>query len=151
MATVLVLARPARADEEPPVRLRYPPSSVRTPVLAGGIVVAGGAYAAGAACASTWDDVPGAGVLLVPVVGPWISLAELGCAPDDPGCDAALVLRTVLTVLDGLAQAGGLGLALEGAFMTTEAVETDPSEKAGLTPAPLLGPHFAGVGLLGRF
>ena len=67
-------------DDEP-LLMRHPPSSVRVPLVIGGLGATGVAYGVSALAATTWSDVPGADALLVPVVGPWISLAQNGCAP----------------------------------------------------------------------
>jgi hypothetical protein len=144
---------------EAPEMLRYPPSSVRAALLGVGFGLTAASYGAGMACGFGWDDVPGADALKVPVVGPWIALGQSGCAPDQDECDAMLVLRTILTVLDGLGQIGGLGLAAEGLFMTTEAEATVPASKAAseaalaprLLPAPFVTGDALGASLLGRF
>ncbi len=134
-----------RADDDV---MRYPPSSVRIGLIAGGLGLTLGAYGLSALMAATFDDVPGATALYIPVAGPWISLAQNDCAPDDPDCGAILVLRGILLVIDGLAQAGGLGIAGEGLFMTTEA--SGPADSAILV-APTVGPHSAGIGVGGTF
>jgi hypothetical protein len=119
-------------------------------------------YAAGMISGFVWNDVPGADALKVPVVGPWIALGQSGCAPDQDSCGGMLALRTILTTLDGLVQLGGLGLAAEGIFMTTEAdAEASPSAASSaqasappvleLGVAPVVGPSVAGVSVTGRF
>jgi hypothetical protein len=129
--------------------LRYPPSSARVGLIVGGLSLTAVAYGLTALVATTWDDVPGADAMLVPVAGPWIALAQLGCSADDPDCGAILVLRAILLVIDGFAQAGGLGVAGEGLFMTTEADAPPPAASWHLTPN--VGPHHAGVGVIGTF
>jgi hypothetical protein len=57
--------------------------------------------------------------LRYPVVGPWMSLAHDGCAIDDSCNTIWLIARGVLEAFDGLGQAGGLAIALEGIFMPT--------------------------------
>jgi hypothetical protein len=131
--------------------MRYPPSSVRLPLIIGGSVVTLAAYGLTVASALTWDDVPGADAMLVPVVGPWIALAQNDCAPDDPDCGAILWVRGILLVIDGIAQAGGLGLIGEGIFMTTEADAPDEETKTSWTVAPIVTPTMQGFGVTGTF
>jgi len=131
-----------------PIVVRHPPSSVRLPLVLGGLGITAAAYGASALAATTWDDVPGADAMLVPVAGPWISLAQNDCAPDDPDCGAILYLRGILLVLDGLVQLGGLGIAAEGFFMTTEA--TAPPKKASWQLTPIVSaPSATGLGMTG--
>ena len=135
--------------------MRYPPSSVRVPLIIGGAFVTLASYGITVASALTWDDVPGADSLLIPVVGPWVALAQNDCAPEDNGdCTAIKVVRYILYIVDGIAQAGGLGLIGEGIFMTTEA-DAPPGEKkkAGwsIAPTPIITPRQTGVGFVGTF
>lgn len=139
--------------------MRYPPSSVRVGLIAGGLSLTAGTYLAAFLSGTVWDDVPGADALKVPVVGPWVALAQSGCGPGQDSCAAELVLRTILTVLDGLAQVGGVGIAAEGIFMTTEAegpdavAEGSSDGRSGLqiSAVPFIAPEAAGIGLYGRF
>ena len=100
-----------------------------------------------------WPEVPGADHMLIPVVGPWVALAQSGCAENDTdGCTAPLVFRTILLVLDGLVQGGGVGLVGEGLFMTTEATgpEAGP-DAAQWHVVPDVGPTHTGIGVVGTF
>jgi hypothetical protein len=151
-------AADTRGEEEPnpdEEQVRYPPSSVRLPLILGGAFVTAASYGITLACALAWDDVPGADMMLVPIAGPWIALGMSGCAEDDPDCGAILYIRGALLVLDGIAQAAGLGLVGEGLFMTTEAVEAAPKKKAARagswTLAPIVTPTQTGLGVLGSF
>ena len=144
-------ARPAAATA-----MRYPPTRTRVPIIAGGLGLTAAAYGLSAGSAAGWPDVPGADMLYVPVVGPWLALGESGCSPDDPGCDAILYLRGVLYVLDGLAQLGGVAIAAEGILMTTEAdaaprARLDANRGATVSFAPLMTAHTAGVSFAGTF
>jgi hypothetical protein len=151
------------AGESPGTAMvRYPPSSVRVALIAGGLGMTAAVYAAGMISGFVWSDVPGADALKVPVVGPWIALGQSGCPPDEDTCAGMLALRTILTTLDGLVQLGGLGIAAEGIFMTTEGdAEASPgaasSGQAAAPPAlqlgvaPMVGPSVAGVSVTGRF
>lgn len=148
----------ARADEpvEPlataPAReTPLPPSSVRLKLGLGGIAVAGGAYAMSYAMASNFPEVPGMTGLKVPIVGPWIALAQSGCAADDPDCGAKVVLRGFLFVIDGLAQIGGLGLIAEGVLMKTDASAPAKASAFTIRPTPLVTGNVTGLGFVGSF
>ncbi|MBW2455392.1 MAG: hypothetical protein JRI68_12810 [Deltaproteobacteria bacterium] len=129
--------------------MRYPPSSVRFGLIGGGLVALGVPYGIGALCAEAWPEVPGSDWLYAPVIGPWVAFAQNDCAPDDEGCGAIMVLRGILYVVSGVAQAGGVGLVGEGLFMTTEAEETAP--EASWTVLPMASPEHAGLGIFGTF
>jgi len=135
---------------------RYPPSSVRPKLIAGGLGLTAAAYGIGAGAAASWPEVPGSERLYIPIAGPWLALAEGGCPSDNPDCDASLALRSILLVLSGLSQAGGLAVVAEGVFMTTEA-EAPPTTTAlnwHLSPISLPSATRTpamGLGLSGTF
>ncbi|HSN99275.1 MAG TPA: hypothetical protein VLS89_13360 [Candidatus Nanopelagicales bacterium] len=144
-------AQEAAQDELPQ---RYPPSSVRPKLIAGGILVTGVAYGAGFLAASTWPDAPGASELKIPVVGPWMALANNGCAADDPGCGFPLYFRGILTAIGGLVQLGGLAIVGEGIFMTTEArpqPRAARSQAITVMPVPMVTGQSGGFGVVGQF
>jgi hypothetical protein len=155
-------AVPARAQEaappdEPEVVLpkRYPPTSVRWKLVGGGVALTGLAYGGAFLCASNWPEAPGSDALKVPVVGPWIALGQSGCAEDDPDCGFTAYFRGFLTIVDGILQAGGLGIAGEGLFMTTEAEQraapTTARSEVVVRPMPIVTPHTTGLGVVGTF
>ena len=134
--------------------LRYPPSSARIGLILGGLGLTAAAYGITALVATTWNDVPGADSLYIPVAGPWIALFQSGCAPDDPDCGAILAFRGIMYVLDGLIQAGGVGIAGEGVFMITESDEAGPDEAntaVNWNVTPLITEHTTGLGVYGTF
>lgn len=147
---------PAQADELP---MRYPPSSVRWKLVAGGGGIFAGSYGIGAAFSAAFPEVPGSEAMYIPVAGPWIALGQSGCATDDPGCEAMPIVRGVLYVLDGFIQAGGLAIAGEGIFGTTESAApttTGARERSRLgeitvTPVPVVTRDRTGLGLAGTF
>ena len=148
---------PAGGDSSspPPIR-RYPPSSVRVKLVGGGLVLSGLAYGGAYLCASTWPDAPGADQLKIPVIGPWMALGKTGCAADDPDCGFAMYFRAILTVLDGVIQAGGIGIAGEGVFMTTEASGAKPSKKTEaarivVRPVPVVTGRSTDLGVISVF
>jgi hypothetical protein len=143
----------ARAEETPPAP-RYPPSSVRPKLVAGGLALTASTYGVSLLCASTWPEVPGSDATKIPVAGPWIALAQNDCAADDPDCGFTLYFRGFLLILSGFAQAGGLGIAGEGLFMTTEAQRPTTERAASsveVRPVPIVTEHATGLGLTGSF
>jgi hypothetical protein len=157
---------PARADEpERPLVHNpeaYPPSSAQTRLLLLGTAVLAGWYVAAVIPSYSFPHAQGARELRYPVVGPWMSLAESKCETGNPHCDSTVmvVIRAVLTALDGVGQAGGLALAVEGAFMRTAPTsrtvaapkQRKPSARWEVRPVPLLSNRGeVGVGLAGRF
>jgi hypothetical protein len=143
----------ASAQATPEVR-RYPPSSVRLKLIAGGVGLTGLAYGASYLCAANWNDVPGSDQLKIPVIGPWMALAKNDCAPDDPDCGFILYFRGILEVLDGVIQAGGLGVAGEGIFMTTESTSKKPEPRDAaivVRPVPVVTGHTTGAAIVGTF
>jgi len=91
-----------------------------------------------------------------------MALAATGCPDHDPNCPTfTVVIRAVLTALDGIAQAGGVGVALESAFMPTKrrrdtaATETGPwrpPKPRRVRAVPFTGGRdTVGIGIVGRF
>lgn len=143
----------ALEDEE---MMRYPPSSVRLGLIAGGTAVLGIPYGLSAMSAALWPEVPGSKWLYVPIIGPWGALATNGCSPpeepqlEEISCTAIFWVRNVLYVLDGIAQAGGAGIIGEGVFMTTEA-DAPAEPKASFLVVPSLSPSHTGLSIIGQF
>jgi len=129
---------------------RYPPSSVRLPLILGGIGFSAAAYGASALSAYGWPDAPGVRSLNIPIAGPWLALANNRCPDNEPDCGAILYLRGALEVVSGLAQLGGLGIALEGLVGTTEATADAPTA-ARVTVMPSLSPSLAALHVQGTF
>jgi hypothetical protein len=121
VASISAFAPRASAEDEPEVR--YPPSSVRIPVILAGVGVFGAAYGLGVASSREAPDVPGAKALAVPLAGPWIALAQNGCSTSNPDCGGLLYLRGALLVFEGIVQIAGTGLVIEGIVMKTEAAK----------------------------
>lgn len=132
---------------------RYPPSSVRPKIIVAGIAVTGLAYGGALLGAALAPDLPGMDDMRIPIVGPWISLAQMDCPADEEDCSAELVLRGILTVADGLMQIGGLAIVGEGIFMTTEAVASaEPKPQAfTIRAAPIVTGSMTGIGITGTF
>ncbi len=168
------------AGREPPVREyvvdeNLPPSSTRWKLVLGGVATTAAFYAMAQPFSYAWPDAPGGYDLRVPVLGPWMALAETGCAADNPGCSKVwYVTRAILTALDGLGQAGGVAIAFEGVFLPTSdrvappsapgiphrrSTDPDPQRKAPsepekifLRPTPIpVGQVGIGIGVFGVF
>ncbi len=97
-------------------------------------MVTGVFYGAAAGASVAWPDSPGASALLIPVAGPWMKVFQTGCPDDDPNCSSFLMVTgAILAGLDGLGQAGGVGLMLEGLFLPTR-LPSEPADTASLKP-----------------
>jgi hypothetical protein len=165
----LMVAHPAQADE--PVRPEtfdpgdYPPPSARVGLLLGGLGATAGWYGAALGFSYLWPDAPGADDLRIPVAGPWMALADTGCADDDPGCSKFIVvIRAILTTLDAVGQTGGVAVAGEALFLPTAEpaparkdlppLRLPPRQEQGfkLRPVPVLaGRDGVGLGVMGTF
>ena len=148
---------PTRDDLTDPTLL--PPAGAPTRLVLTGAAISVGWYAAGTGMSFLFPDAPGAKDLRIPVAGPWMALADTGCADNDPGCSGFTVaIRAILTVMDGVGQIGGLLLVGEGLFLPSSgAAAPRPRKKAAVfrptqvRPTPMVGRHSVGLGLSGRF
>jgi hypothetical protein len=163
----LSVSAPAAADE--PVRPvasgpeRFPSEGARWGLLGLGAASTAFWYGGAVALSYAWPSAPQADALRLPVAGPWMALAATGCPADDPGCSVyVVVLRAVLTGLDGVGQVGGLALMAEALLMPTSgpagqakaATRARPAPKRvafDVHPMPLVGNDSIGVGLQGHF
>lgn len=167
---LVAVAPVAEAQVVPPPQYiatdTHPPSSVRWKLVLGGVATTAGFYAIAQPFSYAWPDAPGARDLRVPVAGPWMAIANNGCAADDPDCSRFWVwTRGIVTALDGLGQAGGLLIALEGIFLHSaedepvtpgstpkdkppgqEPTEEPPPRNLFIAPTPI-GVGASGVGL----
>lgn len=165
-AAVLVLAGPsARADE--PVRPRrhdvgvYPHTSTRLPLFLIGAGTTVLAYGAALTPSYVWPTAPGASDLRIPIAGPFLALGKTGCAKTDPGCSTLIVvLRAILTGIDGVAQVGGVGIMGEALFLPTTIDSPSASRRHRrqtarsfqIMPVPMVsGRDGLGLGVVGRF
>lgn len=132
----------------------------RGPVIAG-VVVLSSAYALGLIAGSA-DNFPNStGWLVVPVVGPWITLAsrhqEQDCSFNSSGpisgscvsSDDNNTTRTVL-VLDGLTQATGAALLIYGLASPKKVLARDFVGRLEFTPAQMGKNGFGGF-VMGTF
>ncbi len=150
-AAVLLVCSQAHSDEAPVKQYviddRLPPAPVKWNLIGAGLGTTLAFYAAAQPFSYAWPDTPGVRELRIPVVGPWMALAQSGCADTDPDCSIAWVAaRSVLMVLDGLGQIGGLGIALEGLLVSTSPVDPQsqirqPTRAPSSPPAPAPSPN----------
>jgi hypothetical protein len=154
-AAAALLSLPLReaSAEEELKPTRYPPSSVRPKLMAGGLLVTGLAYGGAALTSTLSSDWPGSSELLIPIAGPWMSLGKSACPTSEPDCGATLYIRGFLVALDGLMQIGGLGILGEGLFMKTEVgpAPTTPPQARWIRPVPIVTATTTGFGLVGTF
>jgi hypothetical protein len=173
---LLGLLRPgiAAADEPPaapetveaaalssPEADRPSPSAPGRLALAGGIVT-GVWYGAALGTSLLFPDAPGAEELRIPVAGPFMSLAETGCADSEPDCDTVIVVvRAILTTIDAVGQVGGVAMMIESLFLPTAATSgaklsmprrESASNETQVVPVPIVtGKDGIGLGVAGRF
>jgi hypothetical protein len=155
---------PVAAEAAPVADL--PPPSAKTTHIVAGLATTAVSYglALGASYLYAEEDFRGSKDLRIPVVGPWMALGKTGCPTSSPDCSTAtLVIGAVLTIIDGVAQAGGLGIVGEGLFLNTSSAPT--TRKAELGPSaqrhangptvravPMnFGKDGAGLGFVGTF
>lgn len=171
LGCALFASSEARAEEPPPPPVRYPPSSVRPRLIAGGLLITGIGYGAAILGSEAGPNWPGAQELKVPVIGPWWALGLNRCPErtdvnfltGKPSvfrekCEGYEYLRAGLLILDGLVQAAGLAIVVEAITMKTEATAS-PKKSAmrfdlgsvTFHPTPLISPTVAGLGLTGTF
>lgn len=134
-----VLAATPGADAAPlpapPPPADLPPSGAKTTHIVAGAATTVVAYglALGSSFLLTENDFNGAKDLRIPVAGPWMALGKTGCPPSDTSCSAVpLVFGALLTIMDGVVQAGGLAVIAEGLFLNTSSGPR-PAKKAEAT------------------
>ena len=164
----------SETQQSEPVAPAYPPPVARWGIIGLGLAATGFFYGVGAGMSYAFPDAPGAKDLRTPIIGPWMAIAHNGCSPGDSGCSQVWVaMRSIATAIGGLAQAGGLLVALEGVFMPTQYAPEAAAPRAPKPPAeppttpetpkpndknlfwiptPMaVGTGGVGVGVVGRF
>lgn len=157
VALALLSSAPAAADE--PVRDErhdpsvYPPDGAQANMFIAGAVTTAVWYGAAVSFSYLWPDAPGADDLRIPVAGPWMALADTGCADNDPGCSTfTIVLRAILTTIDAVGQAGGLAIIAEAALLkSAPPAKRKPAKAVSVSHAPLVRGDVLGWSLFGRF
>lgn len=162
-------SRPARAEEPTLAEAHYdpnehPPSGTQGRLILTGAGLTVGWYAAAVGTSFMWQDAANAKDLRIPVAGPWLALADTGCGSKERDCETAVVVfRTVVTVISGVGQLGGLLVLAEGLFVGSgapaaparpAAAARDGRDWAGIdwAPTPVAMPDGSlGIGISGRF
>jgi hypothetical protein len=149
--TPTLTSGPPRIEPSPADEL--PPPSARGMHFIAGAATTAVFYGSALGMSYLYPEAPGAKDLRIPVAGPWIALADTGCADDDPDCGLLLVVvRAALTVIDGVGQAGGLAVMAEGLFLRTGTARQRPRSEPALRAVPLtFGKRGAGLGIAGSF
>lgn len=154
----------AREDEDPlgpapSVSLdQYPPPSARTNLLIAGAATTAAWYGLALGSSYLWPDTVGAKDLRIPVAGPWIAFSHSGCGNVSDCSKVIVVLRAIATLVDGIGQASGLGLAAEGLFLPTQEpkrkraeLKRNPNLGVQWRPTFDAGKNTVGFGVLGVF
>lgn len=127
-----------------------PPGTRGTLALTGGLVFAGW-YGLAIAESYAYPKAPEASSLRIPVVGPWMTIAKAGCAPEESGCTTAIaVIRAVVAGVSAVAQVGGLAVVAEAALLPS-ARPKPPPPKASVAPMFSAGPNNVMLGVSGAF
>jgi hypothetical protein len=160
LASVL---QPARAwAEEPSVAVADAPRPADEPTspepgTSGRLALTGGAllvgwYGLGVGASFAFKDEPWAKSMRIPVAGPFMALTDVRCQKDDPDCTTPLVVvRSVLAVIDGVGQVGGLGVLLESLLVQSESPPPPPPKRASVRAAPLVSGSTLGFSVSGEF
>lgn len=138
-----------------PPEYDLPPPGTRWALFGTGLAVTGVSYGAVLGASYIWPDARYSDEVRVPIAGPWMAIiGDTGCPEHDPNCSTVvLVVVAILTGIDGVLQAGGLGMAIEAAFLPTSSAK--PEKKSGaptLHPVPIVsGRDTVGLGVVGTF
>jgi hypothetical protein len=137
-----------------PVRYDLPAPETRWELVGTGLAITGVSYGLALGASYAFPDARMANELRIPLAGPWMAIADTGCRDDEPDCSTVLLVFTaVLAGMDGVLQAGGLGVALESLFLPTAAPKPPASSVAPtLRPVPYVaGRDALGLGVAGTF
>ncbi len=101
-----------------------PPPSTRWPVILSGVGLSATFYTAGLVTSYAIPHDPGVKDLQIPLVGPWMALHDNACIGT---CDGFYYARLIWSIVDGIGQAAGLPLILQGILMPTQVYHPAPS------------------------
>jgi hypothetical protein len=138
---------------------RDPPPSARTYTVIGGLATTAAWYGLALGSSYIWPDTVGEKDMRIPVAGPWIAFSHSGCGPNVADChEAVVVLRAIVTALDGIGQAGGLAILGQGLFLPTQepsrqrsSLKWQPVRGVQMQPTFDAGKNTVGLGVLGVF
>jgi hypothetical protein len=133
-----------------PVVDELPPPGARTALIVSGAATTVVSYglALGASLLLTEDDLRGSKDLRIPVAGPWMTLGKTGCPTSSPDCSKVpLVFGAIVEIIDGVVQAGGLGIMAEGLFLNTSSAPVRKKAEGPTVHAVPLNFEKGGVGL----
>jgi hypothetical protein len=156
-AADLASTDPAAAPVPPsgPPEYDLPSPGTRWALFGTGLAVTGVSYGMVLGASYIWPDARYSDEVRVPVAGPWMAIVgDTGCPKHDPDCSTVLlVVVAILTGIDGVLQAGGVGMAIESAFLPTSSAP--PAKKSlapTLHPVPIVaGRDGVGLGVVGTF
>lgn len=150
MIAIALASAPAMADEAPTRPEKHesdalPPPSAKVPAVVWGLGMTAGVYALNTGTSFVFRDATGISSLRIPVAGPWLAFGRNSTCPSD-GCGVAHYFNYVYYAVSGLAQAGGLAIALEGLLLPTappgsqpatpSIKQTEPAEDRPIEDAP---------------
>jgi hypothetical protein len=147
-------AAPESAPAPAPARYDLPAPETRWELVGTGLAITGVSYGLALGASYAFPDARMANELRIPLAGPWMAIADTGCRDDDPDCSTVLLVVTaVLAGMDGVLQAGGLGIALEALFLPTAAPKPKAtSATPTVRPVPYVaGRDAVGLGVAGTF
>lgn len=144
---------PARMDPDDPPPGYHTESRSRRGIVLGGALMLGIPYliSAGVGAAGITDHNRGIVPMLVPVVGPFITLetSHVFEGTRDQAATVGRVFGAMGLIVDGVLQVGGLSLVVVGLAAQKRVVVRDRDEPAAAVPTVSLGP--TGATALWRF
>ena len=156
-ATLAHAEEPIPEYRPAPPAADLPPPGARTTTLVAGATTTVVSYGLALGASFLVDEADHRGIkdLRIPIVGPWMALGKTGCPTSDPDCSVfPLVFGALVTILDGVVQAGGLAVVGEGLFLKTSTRRAAPQKAEGptLRAVPLdFGRSGVGLGVIGSF
>ncbi|MBX3162195.1 MAG: hypothetical protein KF773_39895 [Deltaproteobacteria bacterium] len=127
---------------------------MNAPVFASGALVFAASYGTSLVFAARAESNEPNHHLFVPIVGPWLALADRpDCNVRLTGCDDE-TLAKVFLVMDGVFQAGGVIAMVNGLVSPTyhrEVVRVADTKKVKLAPTTVGMFNSPGLGISGRF